>query len=138
MKKQKICLYLAWLLSALALIGSLYYSEIKHFLPCTLCWYQRVCLYPLVIILGVAFFKQTYDVFDYAIAFPSLGILFSIYHMAIQHIKGFAPLHLCSSLVSCSAILDSGLGIITIPMLSFGVNLAIFILLFFTRQRKTL
>ncbi|MCH9630276.1 MAG: Disulfide bond formation protein C [Chlamydiia bacterium] len=133
MRKQKICLYVSWLLSALAFIGSIYYSEIKHYYPCTLCWYQRISLYPLVIILGVAFFKQVYDVFAYAIAFPAFGLFFSMYHIAIQQIKGFAPLHLCSSFISCSAILDAGLGFITIPMLSFATNLAIFILLFYTR-----
>ncbi|PCI93967.1 disulfide bond formation protein B [Candidatus Aerophobetes bacterium] len=136
MRTQKICLYIAWLLSTLAFIGSIYYSEIRHYYPCTLCWYQRICLYPLVIILGVAFFRQVYDVFAYAIAFPAFGLFFSLYHLAIQHIKGFTSLHLCSSLISCSAILDAGLGYITIPMLSFVTNLAIFILLFYTRERS--
>lgn len=136
MRVQKTCLYLSWLLAALAMIGSLYYSEIKHFHPCTLCWYQRICLYPLVIILGVAFFNQRYDVFAYAIGFPGVGIVLSIYHLMVQHIDGFAPLHLCSSAVSCATILDSGVWKITIPMMSFATNVAIFVLLFFTRKKE--
>lgn len=136
MKKQAICLYLAWLLSCLAFLGSLYYSEIKHYYPCTLCWYQRICLYPLTLMLSIAFFKQDFKIFPYAIGFCFLGVFFSVYHIAIQMIPNFAPLHLCSSLISCSAVLDSGIKYITIPMLSLGCFLCMGVLLFLTRIRN--
>lgn len=51
-------LFLAWLQTVVAMVGSLYFSEIAHFAPCTLCWYQRICMYPLVIILTVGILED--------------------------------------------------------------------------------
>ena len=50
-------LYLAWLVALIATLGSLYFSEIRGYIPCVLCWFQRICMYPLVLVLGLAAFR---------------------------------------------------------------------------------
>ena len=51
-------LYLAWVVALIATLGSLYFSEVRGFVPCVLCWFQRIAMYPLVIVLGVAAFRS--------------------------------------------------------------------------------
>ena len=58
MKKNQIMLYFSWVVALIATLGSLYFSEIKQFIPCELCWYQRIFMYPLVLILGIGTFYQ--------------------------------------------------------------------------------
>ncbi|MDE0584452.1 disulfide bond formation protein B [Planococcus sp. A6] len=56
--KTGILLYSAWFVSLVAMLGSLYFSEVQGFIPCELCWYQRIAMYPLVLILGIATFTK--------------------------------------------------------------------------------
>ena len=51
-------LTLAWIVALVAMLGSLYFSEVAHFIPCEYCWYQRIAMYPLVLILGIAAYRQ--------------------------------------------------------------------------------
>ncbi len=111
-------LYLAWLLSAIATLVSLYFSEILHKEPCHLCWYQRVCLFPLIFILGIAAYKSFFDITRYVLPLIVLGFSFAIYQVAIQEIPGWNPIDMCGAGPSCSEKYDIGLGFISIPMLS--------------------
>ena len=49
--------YFAWMAALIATLGSLYFSEVKGFIPCDLCWYQRIFMYPLAVILGIAVYR---------------------------------------------------------------------------------
>lgn len=126
-------LFLAWLIAVVALLGTLFSSEILGMPVCHLCWYQRVCIYPLVIILGVATFKGDFQVFKYAIAFPVIGALFAIYQYLEQMIPSFAPINFCGGGPSCSDIHIKLLGFITYPFLSIVACVLIVILLFRAR-----
>ncbi len=111
-------LYLAWLVAVVATLGSLYFSEVRMFVPCALCWYQRVLMYPLVIILGIASFKQDVQVVRYALPLAVLGALFALYHYAQQKIPDFAGPTLCRVGVPCTVEYINWLGFITIPFLA--------------------
>jgi disulfide bond formation protein DsbB len=135
MNTKKLCLYLAWLLSCISLIVSLYFSEIKHIHPCTLCWFQRIATFPLVILLGVALYQEFLGIFPYAIAFPSLGLVFSGWQVAMQE---FPSLHLkanCAPQISCATKYVIALGI-SLPMLTFGYSCLMIVLLFLSRVKQ--
>lgn len=110
--------YAAWVLACLGMLGSLYFSEMRHLEPCHLCWYQRICLYPLAIILGIAVYRQCYAVIPYIMPQVALGLLIAVYQVAIQEVPSWQPIELCGAGPSCLDKIDIGLGPITLPMLS--------------------
>lgn len=135
MIREKVCLYLAWVLSCMITLGSLYLSEVRHLEPCSLCWYERLCLFPLTIFLGVALYKSFFRVFSYVVAFPVLGLLFSALHIAFQEIPRFHP-KVCSSAVSCAIKHPIGLGVISMPMVAFITFLLILVILYVGRPKQ--
>ncbi len=110
--------YLAWLVALTATLGSLYFSEVRQFVPCTLCWYQRILMYPLVVILGVAAWRRDRGAVAYALPLALLGIVVSVYHVLDQKIPGFGFPGACSSGVPCNVAYIDYLGFITIPVLA--------------------
>jgi len=115
---RKYGLYFAWVTAAIGTMASLYFSEIKNFEPCHLCWYQRMCLFPLFIILGIAVHNGFLGIVRYVLPQVILGFLFALYQVAIQEIPGWNPIDICGAGPSCSEKIPIGLGFITIPMLS--------------------
>lgn len=113
-------LYLAWLVAVIATLGSLYFSEIRGFVPCTLCWYQRVLMYPLVILLGIASYRQDAGVKRYALPLSVLGIGFSGYHVLEQNVSWIGSAALCRAGVPCGAKYINWLGFISIPVLALA------------------
>ncbi len=109
----------AWVVAFVAMAGSLWFSEVRFFVPCTLCWYQRILMYPLVLILGVAAFRGDRRVGIYALPLSLLGIVVSSYHLLEQWIPGFGAAGLCRSGVPCSGRYIEWLGFITIPALAW-------------------
>ncbi len=111
-------LYLAWLQALVATIGSLYFSEVRHFAPCVLCWYQRILMYPLVILLTVGILKKDKNVVDYVLPLSLLGTAIAIYHNLLYNKilpESVAP---CSIGASCLTKYIEWFGFITIPFLS--------------------
>lgn len=119
MRRGPAPLYLAWLLALVATLGSLYFSEVRHFVPCTLCWYQRILMYPLVLILGIASYRFDRSAVAYALPLALLGVGVSGYHVLHQKIPGFGPPGVCSGGVPCSAAYIDWFGFVTIPVLAF-------------------
>ncbi len=111
-------LYLAWLVALVAMLGSLYFSEVRHFVPCTLCWYQRILMYPLAIVLGIASYRQDNAVRNYVLPLSVLGMLVATYHVLEQNIPGFGSPALCRAGVPCNLHYIQWLGFISIPVLS--------------------
>src|SRR5690625_2882506 len=70
-------LLFAWVTSIIALGGSLFFSEQMGFIPCTLCWFQRILMYPLTILLGIAFYKNDKEIYKYVLPFSVMGMLVS-------------------------------------------------------------
>jgi disulfide bond formation protein DsbB len=112
-------LLIAWLASIVSMVGSLFFSEVMKFVPCNFCWYQRILMYPLVILLGVAFYQQDHKVTRYVLPLSILGIIVSGYHYALQKIPALKAFEVCTSGVPCSGQYINWLGFITIPLLAF-------------------
>ena len=75
-------LYLAWVVALVATLGSLYFSEVRAFNPCILCWYQRICMYPLVALLGIAAFRGDLGIRAYVLPLAAVGWLVALYQNA--------------------------------------------------------
>lgn len=116
--RRPLSLYLAWLFACIGTLFSLYFSEIRHLEPCHLCWYQRIALFPLVFVLGIAAFKEFFDIARYVLPQVVIGFLIALYQVAIQEIPGWNPIELCGRGPSCHEKMLIGLGPITISMLS--------------------
>ncbi|MFP5108721.1 disulfide oxidoreductase [Neobacillus sp. C211] len=111
-------LLLSWIAAIIATLGSLYFSEVMHFIPCTLCWYQRIFMYPLAIILGVAVYRDDKGIFRYALPLSIIGMLIAGYHTLLQKIPYLQQFEMCTSGVPCSKDYINWLGFITIPLLA--------------------
>ncbi len=114
-------LVLAFMVTFTATLGSLFYSEIALYEPCRLCWFQRIFMYPQVIIFAVALYKKTNDAFKYSIPLAIIGGLIAAYHYSIQLIGLAKPSFsdACSMTgVSCVSTQILKFGYITIPLMS--------------------
>ncbi len=107
----------AWGASVLATAGSLYFSEIAHYLPCTLCWYQRIAMYPLVVILGIAAVRRDIDVRIYAIPLALIGALISSYHYLLEWFPQIDT-GACSAVIPCTQVWFREFGFVSMPLLA--------------------
>ena len=129
-------LFLCWLLVTISTLGSLFFSYVVGFAPCVLCWYQRIFLFPLVILLAMGLFPFDKSVIKYALPLAIAGWLTALYHNLLY--SGIIPesIQPCSQGVSCTEKYIDLFGFITIPMLSllsFSTIIGLLILL----QRRT-
>ena len=129
-------LWIAWAVALVATLGSRFYSEVADFVPCRLCWFQRIAMYPLAVILLVAALRRDVrSAVQYAIWFPIVGALIAIWHVYIQ-INPEAESGVCQGGVSCSAQWIDKFGYVTIPVLSLTAFSAIFTLLLAAWSRR--
>lgn len=127
-------IFSAWLIACLATLGSLFFSEVMKFPPCVLCWYQRICMYPLVVILIAGLFPVSKVVVKFSLPLVTMGWLISVYHNLLYYKilpESAAP---CIQGISCTSVHIEWFGFITIPFLSFIAFSGILILLFFTHK----
>ncbi len=132
MNKSQLILFSCWLVASIATAGSLFFSEVMGYPPCVLCWYQRICMYPLVLILGAAFLgeEETYFRYSFPLVFVGLGI--AIYHNLLYYNiipESAAP---CRQGISCTTVFFEWLGFLTIPSLSLISFAILFVLLIFS------
>lgn len=129
-------LYPAWLVAAVAMLGSLYFSDVRFFVPCTLCWYQRILMYPLVLILGIASYKQDKSVTRYALPLSIIGTLVAGFHYLEQKVPWISSSAVCRSGVPCDVQYINWLGFITIPFLSLVAFSIITVLLVMVHRSR--
>lgn len=139
-KTQEFSIYLGWAVATGAMIGSLVLSEVIRFIPCDLCWWQRVFMYPMAFILTVGILKKDKKVAYYVLPLSIIGLVIAFYHSLLQwHV--IRPENLsCSvtSAVSCADAQINWLGFITIPFMSLCCFLVVTILMFLSlRKVKT-
>jgi disulfide bond formation protein DsbB len=120
----------AWSVAAVATAGSLYFSDVAGLVPCLLCWYQRIAMYPLVLILGVAWVRADASVWRYALPLPVVGLVISTYHRILQE-RPSLELVPCGVGPPCSGRYINALGFITIPTMA-GVAFLVIIALLLT------
>ncbi|TCI26473.1 disulfide bond formation protein B [Exiguobacterium sp. SH3S2] len=129
-------LYLAWLVALTATLGSLYFSEIREFVPCELCWVQRIFMYPLVFVLGMAVFTNDRQVKKYVLPLAIVGGMISLYHYLVQKVPGFADIKPCVEGVPCNVQYINWFGFVTIPFLALTAFTLITLLLLNTKTDK--
>jgi len=111
--------FLAFGTALAAMLGSLYYSEIAGFVPCTLCWYQRILMYPLTLIMLVGLIKQDGNLPDYVLPFSVLGMGFATYHYLIQ-VGVIEHSAVCAVGIPCDLRWVNYFGFVTIPLMSLA------------------
>lgn len=110
--------YLAWFQALIATLGSLFFSEVMQLTPCLLCWYQRIMMYPLVVILTVGILLREGRLKYYVLPLSMMGLALAIYHNLLYYgiiSESLAP---CTAGISCTTRQIEWLGFITIPLLS--------------------
>jgi disulfide bond formation protein DsbB len=130
-----VMIFVAWILAAIATLGSLFFSEIMLYPPCVLCWYQRICMYPLVLLFLVGLFPISKSVVRFTLPLVCIGFFTAIYHNLLYYKilpESAAP---CVQGISCTTIHIQWLGFITIPLLSLVAFSLILTLLILTYRK---
>lgn len=122
---------LGLVVALVATSGSLYYSEIAGFTPCDLCWFQRIFMYPQVILLGLAWWKKEDSIINYSLAMIGAGTLISTYH---NYIYFTAQRTNFCTVTSCTQVYVVGFGYITIPVMALTAFLMIALLLLLKKK----
>ncbi|MBI1282792.1 MAG: disulfide bond formation protein B [Thiobacillus sp.] len=111
-------LFLAWLVATLSTLGALFIGEVMGHAPCILCWYQRICMFPLVLVLAAGLFPFDRRVVRYALPLAAVGLLIALFHWGVT--AGLIPERVtpCSVGVPCSVDVIKLFGFVTLPLLS--------------------
>ena len=133
-----LLLFAAWIVVTIATMGSLFFSEVMDVPVCLLCWYQRISMYPLVLILAVGLFPFDPKVVRYAGVLVGPGWLISLFQVLL--VAGIIPesAQPCVQGIPCSETHIALLGFLNIPILSLLTFTLIGILLFFTHKMESL
>jgi len=109
---------LAWIMALIAMLGSLYYSQIAGLLPCEYCWYQRIAMYPIVVILGIALLKKDRGIRPYVYGLAIPGGLISTYHYLVER---FPDLQVgeCNLCIPCSVAWFMKFDLVSIAFMAF-------------------
>ena len=123
-------LYFAWAVALIGTLLSLYFGEISGHTPCTLCWMQRLALFPLVILLGIAAYREDHDIRPYLLPLAAFGFLVALYQSLESHFPILKSPHLCGEASGCLEPLFLLFGFISLPILSaIGFGLILLLLL---------
>ncbi|KKS98153.1 MAG: disulfide bond formation protein DsbB, disulfide bond formation protein DsbB [Candidatus Gottesmanbacteria bacterium GW2011_GWA2_43_14] len=129
--------HLALIVSLTATMGSLYFSEIAGYEPCKLCWYQRILMYPQVLLLGLSLIMKDKNIGRYLLMLSLIGLPVAVYHYYLQW--GGNPLVPCSTVgisVDCSDRFVMQFGFVSIPFMSFTSFLLIALLMLFPKKSR--
>jgi disulfide bond formation protein DsbB len=97
-------LWLAWVVALTCLLGSLYLSEIAHFVPCKLCWYQRIAMYPLAVLLLVAAIKRSREIGRATLPLVAIGAAISTFHYLVERFPSLAGSATCDPAAPCTVV----------------------------------
>jgi disulfide bond formation protein DsbB len=126
-----VALWAAWTVAAVTTAGSLYYSQVQHYLPCELCWATRICVYPLVVILLVAAIARDRTVWRYVVPLAAIGMVIAAYQTQLQAYpdqKGF-----CSLANPCSTRYVWEFGFVSLPFMALAALTFIATMMFVAR-----
>lgn len=121
--------FIAWLIASVSTLGALFLGEVMGYTPCVLCWYQRIAMFPLVLVLAAGLFPFDRRVVRYALPLVVAGWLLAVFHLAL--IAGWIPegIRPCQQGVPCSQAQVVLFGWVNIPLLSVLAFSSIFGLL---------
>ena len=126
-------LYFCWLIALISTFGSLFFSEVMGLIPCELCWYQRLFMFPLAVILPAGLHPLDLRVVRYALLLAVIGLLFTLFHCLLFY--GFIPesLQPCHRGISCADDSMILMGFLPIPLLSLAAFILIVAVLLYVR-----
>ena len=107
-------------------LGSLYFSEIVHYKPCKMCWYQRTMMYPLAVILIIAAIKKDKGIWRYATPLAAIGITVSTYHWFLERFPNLDA-GVCDVEVPCEFVWFEHFGFVTLPFMALTGFLAVLV-----------
>jgi len=125
-QKSEVVLFIAWVQAVIAVLGSLYFSEVKDFIPCEMCWFQRILMYPLVLLYGISLIKKDLRYAEGGLYLSGIGILVSAYHYGIQKVPALQHGGGSCGIVPCDGQYINLFGFITIPFLAGMAFIVIF------------
>ena len=125
-----VALPLAWVIALVTTAGSLYYSKVQGYVPCELCWYQRICLYPWSVILGIALWRRDALIKVYAIPVLCIGVVISAYHSWIQWFPPPSGTSFCTAAVPCTLKYVNEFQFVTLPFMALSAAVLMIALLF--------
>jgi hypothetical protein len=133
--RDEVALPLATAIALVATAGSLYLSEVAGYVPCLLCWYQRIAMYPLVIVVGVAAWRRDAQVWRTAVPIATIGAAVSVWHLAIERNPGLGGA--CDPQAPCSLLWVNEFGFLTLPTMALIGFVAIALLTLAARPPRT-
>jgi len=126
-KRLENSMIFIWIVALVATLGSLYFSEIRNYEPCLLCWIQRIFMYPIVLIMLIGIIIKDKKAIIYSAVFSGIGFLISSYHYMIQKVSFFQESAPSCGRIPCTGEFINVFGFITIPFLAGTAFLIIFI-----------
>ncbi|MBU9721874.1 MULTISPECIES: disulfide oxidoreductase [Bacillaceae] len=117
-KKIEYAMFISWGIAVIATLGSLYFSEIRHYIPCSLCWIQRIFMYPMAITLAIATVKKDAKQAYYTLPISVIGLGFSTYHYMLEKIPALSQRAEACGIIPCNYAYINWFGFITIPFLA--------------------
>lgn len=136
MIRRSILPYLAWVIALVATVGSLFFSEVMGLPPCILCWYQRIAMYPLVLVIGAGIIMRDVRMKYYALPLCLTGLAISVYHNLLYY--GIIPESIvpCTAGISCTSRQIEWLGFITIPLMALTAFAVLALCLLFYKSEQ--
>lgn len=130
-------MFACWAVAGIATLGALFFSEVMGLPPCVLCWYQRIFMFPLVLLLPLGLFPYDPKVVRYALPLAAAGWLVALFHVLL--VAGVIPESAtpCTRGVPCADVQVQWLGFVTIPLLSLVAFSLMNALLVAARYRST-
>lgn len=129
--------YLAWVQSLVATFGSLFFSEVMKLPPCSLCWYQRILMYPLIFILATGILLEDKRLKYYVLPLSITGLFIAFYHNLLYYNIIPEAIVPCSTGVSCTSRQLIWFGFITIPLMSLTAFTIITTAIFFYKKKES-
>ena len=132
--KQALCI--TFVVSLGGLVMTLLYSDVFDFIPCGLCWFERICLYPIVLLSGIAWWKKDTAIADYILGLSGIGAVVGLYHHYIQ--MGGSELIACPAAgqgADCAKRIIFEFDYITFPLMAFSLFVFIGILMLILRRK---
>ena len=120
--RDEVALPLALAITTTATLGSLFLSEIAGYPPCILCWYQRIAMYPLPVVLGVALLRRDREVWRTALPLAAIGAGIAIWHLVVERVAALAGS--CDATAPCNVLWVQEFGVVTIPGMALAGFLA--------------
>jgi len=130
-----LMLFGAWLIATVGTLGAIFVSEVMEHPPCVLCWYQRICMFPLVVILALGLFPFDARVIRYTLPLAAAGAFVAFFHILL--LAGVIPegMKPCTQGVPCTDVPIQLLGFLTLPLLSVIAFSAITALMIMARSK---